>query len=388
MKRKNQLNKVWVRIVGLPLHLWTCDVLRMIGDGCGGYLATDEETIHRTEVLLWARILVKAEGRERLSTVNIISGSRSYKLQIWWELPPWVAGVFPSKGADTGMQNQEEDEWSSRAVQGACSGRKQGIDDDLKRLSAVGNGKSVLGLVDLTKGAGRTAARVPRMGSDPIGEGYRSKGLGSIGGRIRLVSGLEEVSDALSPSAHQLKSKVKCILNGSGPMAHVLGPGRLEEDGSSFNLITRAPVSLPYNRRGGKERVLALSNTGDEFVELRYDQSQSRPSTSSPSVSYRLLPSGEFFGQEGGCEKFGGGDCGGCGQIPLKVMLPTCSPRCSDREMVVVEEHQMTQSTGGEKVEEGGGGGGGWCGEGVENDIAPWEESCLAKFSEFLRFPT
>ena len=48
VKKKNQLNKVWVRIVGLPMHLWTCDVLRMIGDGCGGYLATDEETIHRT----------------------------------------------------------------------------------------------------------------------------------------------------------------------------------------------------------------------------------------------------------------------------------------------------------------------------------------------------
>ena len=74
VKRKNQLNKVWVRIVGLPMHLWKCDVLRMIGDGCGGYLATDEETIHQTEVLLWARILVTAEGRKRLSIVNILSG--------------------------------------------------------------------------------------------------------------------------------------------------------------------------------------------------------------------------------------------------------------------------------------------------------------------------
>ena len=141
MKRKNQLNKVRVRIVGLPLHLWTCDVLRMIGDGCGGYLATDEETIRRTEVLLSARILVKAEGRERPSTVNILSGSKRYELQIWWKLPSWVVGVFPSKRAKTGMQNQEEDEWSLRVVQGACSGRKQGIDDDLKRLNVVGNGK-------------------------------------------------------------------------------------------------------------------------------------------------------------------------------------------------------------------------------------------------------
>ena len=88
----------------------------MIGDGCGEYLAIDEETACRTDVLLWASILVKAEGRERPSTVNILSGSRSYELQIWWELPPWVAGVFLSKGVDTGLQHQEGDEWSKRAV--------------------------------------------------------------------------------------------------------------------------------------------------------------------------------------------------------------------------------------------------------------------------------
>ena len=135
----------------------------------------------------------------------------------------------------------------------------------------MGNGKSDLGLVDHTKGARRTAAQVLRMGSDPIGEGYRSKGSSSTEGRIRLVSGLEDVSDGLSPSAHQLKSKGRRLLNGSGPKAHVSGPGRLEEDGSSFNIISRAPMGLPYNRRRGKERVLVLSNTGDEFADLRYD---------------------------------------------------------------------------------------------------------------------
>ena len=338
MKRKNQLNKAWVRIVGLPLHLWTCDVLRMIGDGCGGYLATDKETIRRTDVLLWARNLVQVEGRERQSTINILSGSRSYELQIWWELPPWVVGVFPSKGVDTGMQNQEGDEWSLRIAQGACNGRKQGINDDLKRISGVGNAKSDLGLVDHTKGGRRTAARDPRMGCDPIVEGYRCKGSDSLEGRICLEFGLKVVLDGLSPSTHQLKPKGMRLLNGSGSKAHVSIPGRLEEDGSSFNFKPRALVGLPYNIRGRKERVLVLSNTGDDFADLRYDQSQFLPSTSSPSVSDRLLPLGEFFGQGGGCEKFGGGDCGGCGQTPLKVMPPTCSPRYSGREMGVVEE--------------------------------------------------
>ena len=43
----------------------------------------------------------------------------------------------------------------------------------------------------------------------------------------------------------------------------------------------------------------------------------------------------------------------------------------------MVEEEQMMQSKGREKEE--------WW---VENDTVLWEESCLAKFSEFLGFPT
>ena len=64
------------------------------------------------------------------------------------------------------------------------------------------------------------------------------------------------------------------LLNGSGPKAHVLGPGRLEEDGPSFNIKSRNLMGLPYNRRGGKESILILSNTGDEFADLRYDKAQ------------------------------------------------------------------------------------------------------------------
>ena len=259
-------------------------------------------------MLLWAKILVKAEGRERPSIVNILSGSRRYELHIRWELPPWVAGVFPSKGVDTGLQNQEGDEWSKRAAQGACSGRKQSINDGLKRTSGVRNGKSGWGLFNHTKSERGTTAQDPRMGCDPIVEGYRCKGSDSPKGRIRLDSGLEAVSDGLSPSAHQITLKPKDMgsLKGSGSKAHVSGLGRLEEAGSSLNIKPRALVGLSYNRREEKECVLALSNTGDELADLRYDHSQFLPSTSSPFVSDRLHPSEEFFGQGGGCEKFRG----------------------------------------------------------------------------------
>ena len=69
-------------------------------------------------------------------------------------------------------------------------------------------------------------------------------------------------------------------------------------------------MGLPYNRRGGKERVLVLSNTGHEFVDLRYDQSQFLPSTSSPFVSDRL----SFLVRRVGAKSMEGGIVGGVGK--------------------------------------------------------------------------
>ena len=43
--RKESLAKeVWVSVVGLPLHLWSREVFKRIGECCGGFVAVDEET--------------------------------------------------------------------------------------------------------------------------------------------------------------------------------------------------------------------------------------------------------------------------------------------------------------------------------------------------------
>ena len=44
VRSKNYASEAWVRIVGLPLHLWTRETLKKIGDGCGGFIAMDKET--------------------------------------------------------------------------------------------------------------------------------------------------------------------------------------------------------------------------------------------------------------------------------------------------------------------------------------------------------
>ena len=36
--------EVWVKVVGLPLHIWSREVFKSIGERCGGFIAVDEET--------------------------------------------------------------------------------------------------------------------------------------------------------------------------------------------------------------------------------------------------------------------------------------------------------------------------------------------------------
>ena len=40
----SQAKEVWVRVVGLPLHCWSGEMFKRIGDCCGGFIEVDEET--------------------------------------------------------------------------------------------------------------------------------------------------------------------------------------------------------------------------------------------------------------------------------------------------------------------------------------------------------
>ena len=59
---------VWVRILGLPLHLWGRSLFRKFGDSCGRFVAVDENTVERQN-LKWARILVEIRGWEHPSSL-------------------------------------------------------------------------------------------------------------------------------------------------------------------------------------------------------------------------------------------------------------------------------------------------------------------------------
>ena len=109
------MQEAWIRVVGLPLHLWTLEILKKIGDACRGFLALDKVTTLRTEVM-WAKMLIKVVGKSRPSAVNILEGSRSFELQIWWEIPPWLAEAYPVCSKVETKNPKEEDDGRVRVA--------------------------------------------------------------------------------------------------------------------------------------------------------------------------------------------------------------------------------------------------------------------------------
>ncbi|KAG5589818.1 hypothetical protein H5410_040332 [Solanum commersonii] len=76
----------WIRLVGLPLHLWSQNVFKAVGDVCRGWVKTEEETNLRNH-LKWAKILVKANGNSIPKEVKIAFEGIEYIIQVWDETP-------------------------------------------------------------------------------------------------------------------------------------------------------------------------------------------------------------------------------------------------------------------------------------------------------------
>ena len=58
------MKEAWIRVVGMPLHLWRQEILKRISDSCGGFMAIDKEIVLRVKVA-WVRILVRVKGKTR-----------------------------------------------------------------------------------------------------------------------------------------------------------------------------------------------------------------------------------------------------------------------------------------------------------------------------------
>ena len=178
------MQEEWVRVVGLPLHLWKTKVLKKIGDACGGFLAIDKITELRME-MKWARILIKTTGSPRPSTVNILEGPRSFELQIWWEVPPWVIDVCPVYARAVVKSPKEEEDGAARAEKRVGIDRPSCNDDRQKGMAGESDAGGQVGLVEAEWVKLGAAHLLKRRGGDQVGDWVSERvGISSLGGGL------------------------------------------------------------------------------------------------------------------------------------------------------------------------------------------------------------
>ena len=103
-----------MRVVGLSLHLWSHEVFKRIDNGCGGFVAVDEDTDSLTE-LQWAQILVKLAVR-----VLLCSGCCGVGVLF---LSFVLFGVPTGRNYGEGVSKEGEEEGGSSRV--ACFGSQR-----------------------------------------------------------------------------------------------------------------------------------------------------------------------------------------------------------------------------------------------------------------------
>ncbi|KAF3624451.1 hypothetical protein FXO38_30262 [Capsicum annuum] len=80
----SKTQETWIKVVGVPLHLWSHQAFVEIGRICGGWVATEEDTELKNH-MKWARILVANDGRNIPKEVKISRGGINYYFPIWVE---------------------------------------------------------------------------------------------------------------------------------------------------------------------------------------------------------------------------------------------------------------------------------------------------------------
>ena len=110
-----------MKVIGLPLHLWSREVFKSIGERCGGFIAVDEETAFFSE-LQWARVLVRASGKFRPGTLQVAARNICWTVSLWWENPPWFSEVVERREVRDEGRGESRASGSVRGFQNGKSG--------------------------------------------------------------------------------------------------------------------------------------------------------------------------------------------------------------------------------------------------------------------------
>lgn len=74
-------NHRWVKAFGIPIHSWTSETFKFIGDKCGGVVGIDEDTKHKVH-LFWAHICVKTNSGDLPRNLELIKDDWGFEISI------------------------------------------------------------------------------------------------------------------------------------------------------------------------------------------------------------------------------------------------------------------------------------------------------------------
>ena len=295
-------------------------------------MALDKDTTLKTKIL-WARVLVRLEGKERPSMVNILAGMQSFGLQGWWEFPSWSANVYPSKG-DCKMVNQkwekreEEDEGLTHASQSMWrlqgkghhvghNRRFEGTKKQGDRVRALAAGKEV--------GFGSLRSWQISLG-EPVGF-TKSIHLGGPEQQLKPMASRPRSPTALSGEGLRSGPREGLLKKDEGSKG-LISP-EVPQLGHCINLVV--VESVEGREVDNNPKVMASPRSRGE-VKMREESMERYVPTAAPSYSTPFLDQAFIlerpFGQ-GGSYRHNSGERDAFSSQPLRVVMPTegdCSP--------------------------------------------------------------
>ncbi|RVX22984.1 hypothetical protein CK203_008182 [Vitis vinifera] len=199
---EEKAKEIWVRLFGLPVSFWSPEILKKVGDECGGFITADEQTKTLGE-LQWARILVKGRGGARPSVLEVVVEEEVYEIALWWEGRPMIRRS--SRQADGRCSSEVGGEESSRAEKRVTKGWVSVRLEDLHPSGdGTGGQRAVGGWVVSNEGRGPIVPSWTQSGAvHPLSPNASQKVLkGDSGPGLKSgVMGLKLKGVALSPDA-------------------------------------------------------------------------------------------------------------------------------------------------------------------------------------------
>ncbi|KAL6345756.1 hypothetical protein AAG906_017501 [Vitis piasezkii] len=178
------------------------EVFKLIGDGCGGFIAVDKNADSMAE-LQWARMLVKVVGRDLPTSVQIVVGLGCFSVQLWWETPPWFSQVVP-EGSLLGKGVTVDEEEARGGSRAACRGRVLEKEGQYKKQTGV----------QVVSSCGSSSKSDTGFSSDSA---KRRPGPEAIDGEDSLGNKGQGVGEVVKEASHAQVSedeRVDCFLGG------------------------------------------------------------------------------------------------------------------------------------------------------------------------------